>query len=95
MNLSKELYKFIRFQKSRAKNKKYAAILQHKSTGRNVIVNFGDTRYQQYKDTTGLRLYTNLDHNDKKRRSSYRSRHKIHVNVGYYSPAYFSYNYLW
>ena len=95
MYLSKRLYQFVKFQKSKVKNKKYAAILKNKQTGRTVIVNFGDTRYEQYEDSTGLGLYEHLDHNDKKRRSSYISRHKIHLRPGYYSPAFFSYNYLW
>ena len=95
MKFPKKLYKFIKFQKSNAKNKKYSAILKNKDTGRTIAINFGDTRYQQYKDSTGLGLYSHLDHIDKERRSRYRSRHKVHLKPGYYSPAYFSYRYLW
>ena len=95
MKLSKRVYQFVRFKKSKAKNKKYSAILKNKQTGRTVTVNFGDSRYEQYKDNTGLGIYSHLNHNDKKRRSHYKSRHKIHLNAGYYSPAYFSYKYLW
>jgi hypothetical protein len=32
-------------------------------------------RYQQYKDRTPLKLYSNLDHNDPKRRELYYKRH--------------------
>lgn len=53
----------IKFIKSPRKNKKYRAILPNNKT-----VDFGDSRYQQYKDTTGLGLYTNKDHLDKERR---------------------------
>ena len=35
------------------KNKIYAAIIENKSTKRRKIVNFGDNRYEQYKDNTG------------------------------------------
>ena len=29
-------------------------------------IDFGDNRYQQYKDSTKLKLYKNLDHGDPK-----------------------------
>ncbi len=53
----------IKFEKSNVKYKKYKAILPNGKT-----VNFGDTRYEQYEDKTPLKLYSNLDHHDKKRR---------------------------
>ena len=37
-------------------------------------VNFGDQRYEQYKDSTPLKLYTKLNHGDKERRKNYQSR---------------------
>ena len=37
-------------------------------------INFGDKRFQQFKDTTGLGLYSDLDHNDKKRKKNYCKR---------------------
>lgn len=59
-------------------------------------VSFGDNRYQQYKDTTPLQLYSNQDHKDTKRRDNYQSRHGAQ---GYqerkYSPAWFSWHFLW
>lgn len=81
--------------------KKYKAILPD---GRSVT--FGDRRYQQYKDSVprsmGGGLWKSMDHNDSKRRNSYRARHSglrckdgtqcIRVK---YSPAWFSYHYLW
>ena len=39
-------------------------------------VHFGDKRYQQFKDSTPLKLYSNLDHNDTNRRRLYHLRHK-------------------
>tara|TARA_A100001015_G_C14678647_1_gene589810 strand:- start:66 stop:293 length:228 start_codon:yes stop_codon:yes gene_type:complete len=36
---------------------------------------FGDSRYEQYKDSTGLGIYSHLDHMDKTRRSNYYKRH--------------------
>jgi hypothetical protein len=39
-----------------------------------MVINFGDTRYQHFKDKIGD--YSNLDHNDKKRQKSYLLRAK-------------------
>jgi hypothetical protein len=90
----KKDYKFVRFEKSKAKNKKYVAILINKATGREKRINFGDKRYQQYKDSTGLGLYSHLNHNDPKRRANYRKRHGAN-SLAPYSANYFSYYYLW
>ena len=76
------------FQKSNKKYKKYRAILpSHKE------VYFRDTRYQQYKDRTPLKLYSNLDHNDPKRRELYYKRHPKDYDK--YSAYYFAKKYLW
>lgn len=88
-------YKFVKFQKSSRNGKKYMAILQNKNTGRNVKVHFGAPSYQQYKDTTGLGLYSHKNHLDKERRRRYLARHKGFEKAGYYSPSYFSNNFLW
>jgi hypothetical protein len=94
MGLNKADYKLVRFEKSKAKNKKYAAILKDKE-GKERRVNFGDIRYEHYKDSTPLKLYSKLDHNDKERRRLYRARHKGYLDKDKYSPAYFSWFYLW
>jgi len=80
--------------------KKYQAILPDGSK-----VSFGDRRYEHYKDsvpvTQGGGLYSHLNHLDKQRRKRYRTRHaNIMVNNKRaidikYSPAWFSYHYLW
>lgn len=84
----------MRFEKSSRKNKKYMVEVDGKK------VHFGDTRYQHYKDKIGL--YSHLDHLDKERRRRYRTRHSnIILSDGIpaykrkYSPAWFSYHYLW
>ena len=92
---SKSIYKLIGYRKSRTKNKMYDAILQHKKDGKQIIIPFGDKRYQNYRDITGLNLYPRLIHNDKNRRRLYRARHKVFLKEGFYSPSYFSYNILW
>ena len=51
-------------------NKKYRAILTNGKT-----VDFGDSRYQHYKDQTPIKNYSYLDHRDTKRRKAYFQRH--------------------
>jgi hypothetical protein len=95
MGYSKQEYKFVRFVKSKNKRKKYSAILQNKKTKREVKVDFGAIKpYEQYKDSTGLGLYSKYGHNDKKRRDSYRARHK-NDNLQDYSACWFAWKYLW
>lgn len=88
----------IGFVKSPKKYKKYRAILNDGT--RSKYVDFGDTRYQHYEDKIGL--YSYLDHLDKKRRANYRARHSaILTKDGVpaykvpYTPAFFSWYYLW
>jgi len=56
-------------------------------------IQFGDNRYQQYRDKTPLKLYSHKDHLDKKRRRSYRARHNLIYKP--FSPGRFSLRYLW
>lgn len=87
-------YTFKKFKKSNTKNKKYDAILIHKKTGRTKTVPFGDIRYEQYKDSTGLGLYSHKNHGDEKRRKNYISRHnKTAKNK--FSSSWFSMYFLW
>lgn len=93
---SDKQYKFVKFERSKRPQAKYDAILENKQNKRRVRVPFGNRSYGQFSDTTGLKLYSHLDNNDPRRRASYRARHGAE---GYqnrkYSPAYFSWNYLW
>lgn len=78
--------------------KKYTAIFTR--DGKTVKVSFGHQDYQQYMDqippSLGGGLYRGKDHLDPQRRANYRRRHGAQ---GYqsrpYSPAWFSYYYLW
>jgi hypothetical protein len=90
----KSQYNFVKFEKGR-KGKKYNAVLYNKKSKRQVRVPFGSSSYEQFSDTTGLGLYTDKNHNDEKRRKSYVARHKGFIKDGYYSPGYFSLNFLW
>ena len=90
----------VEFKKSTRKYKKYAA-----RTPSGKWVHFGNlkgTATQQYKDITGLGLYSHLDHNDPKRRVAYRKRHgAIKLKSGKLAvldpeqPAFYSWRFLW
>ena len=86
-------YKLLGYRKSKRKNAKYDAILENKTTKKLKYVPFGDVRYSNFRDLSGLNLYKT--HNDPNRRKLYRARHKHYLKSGYYSPSYFSYYILW
>ena len=88
-------WKFLRNEKATQKNKKYQAILINKKTGRKRKVPYGDSRYQQYKDSTGLGVYSNKNHLNKARRERYKKRHQNFIKPGLYSAGYFSMRFLW
>ena len=58
------------FKKSTRSGKKYMVVVNGKT------IHFGDIKMQQFKDTTGLGLYSHLDHLDETRRKSYLARAK-------------------
>ena len=89
-----EEFKFLRFEKSRNKTKKYDALIQHVKTGKIKRVPFGMKGYAQYKDKTGLGLYSSLDHGDLKSRKNYRKRH-FGEDKNKFSSGYFSWKYMW
>lgn len=88
-------YKFIKFQRSNRLHKKYDAIIEDKTTKKIIRIPFGDVRYENYKDKTGLNLYPKLIHRDKERRKLFRDRFNHIIKPNYFSPGYFSYYYLW
>lgn len=87
-------YHFLGFEQSTRKNKKYDAILLNRQTGSTKRISFGDSRYEQFKDGTGLNLYSHLDHNDQERRKRYLSRHEKDRH-NKYSSGWFAAEYLW
>lgn len=80
-------------RKSARKHKKYDAVLERQ--GKETIIPFGDSRYEQYKDSTKIKAFKHKDHNDMKRRKAYIARHSHFIRKGYYSAGYFSMKYLW
>lgn len=83
--------RLIGFEKSHLENKKYNAILDDNGTIKKIP--FGSRYHQHFKDTTGLNLYSHLDHNDELRKKRYFARHK--KNYPKFSADYFSKRYLW
>ena len=87
-------YRLVKFQKSETKGKKYDAIIEDTETKKTKRVPFGAIGYEQYKDTTGLGLYSKGNHLDRKRRQNYLKRHARTLSKKW-SPSYFSARYLW
>ena len=95
----------VKIEKAKAKNKKYTAIVKNKSTGKTRRVNFGDSRYSQFKDRTPIQAYASQNHGDKKRRDNYFNRHsgtkskteaiKKEKAKGVFTPKLLSHKYLW
>lgn len=90
----------IKFEKSSRKNKKYKVTFKWKREYK--TVHFGDDRYEQFKDSTPIKLYKKLNHGDKDRRRRYLARAKGIKNkagkLTYKDPTsanYWSVKYLW
>jgi hypothetical protein len=92
---SQKDYSFVKFEKSKRKDKMYDGILINKKTKRKVRVPFGYTKMGNYQDKTGLNAYPHLVHGDEKRRKAFKVRHKGFLKKGYFSPGRFSYYILW
>lgn len=98
--------KIIKFEKG-PYPKKYTAYIKNKKTKKIRKLNFGDIRYQQYKDRTDIKLYEKQNHNTRKRMQNYFSRHsgtknrkeailkEIKNSKGYYTPKILSHKFLW
>lgn len=100
-----KLPKGIRFYKGDGDHK-YKAVFTDPSTEKNRTVQFGHRDYEHYKDwvpkAKGGQLWAHKNHGDRERRRSYRARHgalqcadgKLCISKKY-SPAWFSYHFLW
>ena len=94
VKIEADRFRFIKFQKARDPKKKYDAIIEDVKTRRRQTVPFGDVRFQQFSDSTGLKLYSRLDHNDEKRRQNYLARHEK-TRHKKWSPSWWSSVFLW
>ena len=87
--------------------KKYTAFVKNKKTKKVRRIHFGDRRYQQYKDRTGVGLYSHKNHGTRKRMQNYFSRHsgtkkrgkaikkEKEKEKGHYNAKILSHKYLW
>lgn len=83
------------FRRSLRKDKKYDVVFDDGS-----YISFGAIKrngepYQQFKDSTPLKLFSAYDHGDKERRLRYYARHGSMESAKPYSPDWFSKRYLW
>jgi hypothetical protein len=89
------------------KQKKYLAFVYNPNTKKTRKIHFGARGYAQYKDSTKIKEYKNMDHGDKKRKNNYYSRHsgtkykikaiknEIKKSNGRYTAKILSHRYLW
>ena len=89
------------------KGKKYGAVIRtHDGHTRRIY--FGARGFQQFQDSTGMGLYSHMDHGDPKRRAAYFSRHsggettkraalsrEMALSGGIYNAKILSHQYLW
>ena len=89
-------FRLIRFERSKNPKKKYDAVIEEVKTKKTQRVAFGSRQplYQQYKDSTGLKLYSRLDHGDEERRKNYLARHEK-TRHKKWSSSWFSWQFLW
>ena len=87
-------YKFLLFNESGGKNKKYDAVLMHKKTKKLKLVPFGDVRYPHYEDQTGLGLYSHMNTYNKERRRLFKIRHE-NTRHNKFSSSWFADRFLW
>jgi hypothetical protein len=100
--------KIIKFERSKNPDKKYMAYIKNLNTNKIRVLHFGASSYEQYKDRTPLKFFSNKNHNDKRRQMNYYSRHsngitnrkkaikyEINKSHGYYTPKILSHIYLW
>lgn len=74
-------------RKSTRTHKKYM------STHLGKTIHWGDNRYEQFRDSTPLKLYSHLDHGDLKRKRAYFARFGPTTDRS--SPMWWSHRYLW
>ena len=99
--------RIVEFIKPTVKGKKYTAIIENLKTKKRHKISFGAIGYQQFKDSTPLKLYKNMNHDDPKRRRNYFNRHsgiptkdaavkkELKKSHGRYNAKILSHIYLW
>ena len=81
-------------QQAKNKDKKYRATFINPKTKRINNIEFGASNYQQFKDSTPLKLYKDKNHNDIERKNKYYKRHGSDEGI-FLSKDWFSKKILW
>ena len=82
-----------KIMKSSRKTKKYMVNVKFPNKRGYKLIHFGARGMAQFKDKTPLKLYSSMDHLDKKRKDNYYSRFgKTNDKT---SPMWWSHRYLW
>lgn len=107
MPRTKKKERIIEIFPSNTATKKYGVLVRDIKTGRERTINFGAKGYEQFKDSTKLKLYSHKDHGDPQRRRNYFNRHsgiptkgkaldlEWKKSRGYYNAKILSHQYLW
>ena len=97
----------IEIKPSTRQYKKYMAKIKDNKTNRIKTIHFGDNRYPQYRDSTNVGKYSELNHKDLSRRKRYFTRHsgiptkkeavadEFEKSNGRYNAKLLSHIYLW
>ena len=97
----------VKIIKPTRKGKKYTAIVRNKKTKKERKISFGQLGYEQFRDSTPLKLYSSKDHGDPKRKKNYFTRHsgvptkakaikkEIEKSGGKYNAKILSHRFLW
>lgn len=91
----KKDYDILNFEKATNPFKKYRVHIKNKRSGDTHWLEFGAAGYQQYKDSTPLKLYSDLDHLNDHRRDLFRKRFAHQYKPTELTPLYFSWRFLW
>lgn len=90
------------FATPKSSKKKYKVIIFNKDGYKIKTLQFGNKAYEQYRDNTPLKLFSDMNHLNLKRRENYMRRHsKILTKEGIQAfkdplqPAFYSWNFLW
>jgi len=99
--------KLVKIIRPTVKGKKYTAIIKNLKTKKTHKISFGAIGYEQYRDSTRLKLYARRNHGDKQRRRNYFTRHsgiptkdravkkELKKSHGHYNAKILSHIYLW
>ena len=76
------------------KNKKYSVLIFNTEKDRwDYLLSFGSSLYEQFKDSTKLKLWAHVNHGDNERKRKYYERHGKTNDI--FTAKYWSNRFLW